>query len=148
MDCDTVVGKSLDHIIDPIVNKEAQFICRRGGRTDRDRFVDFDALVARFCGRDCKNKIFFEGKEEWPMFNSGVFLATPEAVRNIRQESIEFTYVLFNEWQRIYLTENLPFIKYLYRLKLLKSRQKILNPWPIEQGSIAIRVTLPRLLYH
>jgi hypothetical protein len=138
MDCDTVVRKSLDHIIDPIINEGGQFICRRGGRTDRDRFVNFDALVARFCGQNCKSKIFFEGKEEWPMFNSGVFLITPEAARKIRRDSIEFTYALFDEWQKIYQTENLPFIKYLYRFGLLKTRQKILDTWPIEQGSIAL----------
>lgn len=38
-------------MIDPIKNDEAQFVCRRGGKTDRNRFVNFDALIARFCGQ-------------------------------------------------------------------------------------------------
>lgn len=152
MDCDTVVRKPLDRIIDLLECEGAQFVCRRGGITDRNRFVNFAALVARFCGQGCKNKVPFEGSEEWPMFNSGVFLATPEAVCQIRKHSIEFTYRLFNEWQRIDALESRlrPSIRrlikslyehknlrHLYRFKVL-SRQNVIDTWPIEQGAVAL----------
>ena len=138
MDCDTVVKESLDHMMDPIKNDGAQFVCRRGGKTDRNRFLNFNALVAKFCKQNCKNKISFNGGKEWPMFNTGVFLATSEAVRKIRRDSIQFTYNLFNRWQKVNAIESLPFIKYFYRLKLLKTRQEVWENWTIEQGAIAL----------
>jgi len=138
MDCDTVVRKPLDGIIDPIKNHGAEFVCRRGGKTDRNRFVNFDKLVAKFCRQDCKNKIYFEGEKEWPMFNTGVFLATSEAVRKIRKNAINFTYEIFNRSQGIRAIESLPLIKYLYRLRLLKTRNEVFADWTIEQGAIAL----------
>ena len=134
MDCDTVVRQPLDRIADPIVNGEAQFVCRRGGETDRNRFVDFDGLVTRFCGRGPKHRVLHEGLEEWPMFNSGVFLATSEAVRRIRRSSVEFTYQLFNEWQRNDALRRLPGeIR-----KQIRVEQQVLESWPIEQGALAL----------
>jgi hypothetical protein len=134
MDCDTVVQKPLDHITDLLEKEGAQFICRRGGTTDRNRFVDFDALVDRFCGQGRTNRVLFEGSREWPMFNSGVFLGTSEAVSKIRKDSVEFTYKLFNQWQRVNAIQRLPpFIKDLIHFK-----QEILEGWPIEQGALAL----------
>jgi len=138
MDCDTVVSKSLDRIIDPIKNERAQFVCRRGGETDRNQFLDFDALVRAVCREKSENKVLFEGSEEWPMFNTGVFLATSEAVRKIRANSIQFTYWLFTHWQRRHTIEKLPLINILYRLKVLKSRKKTSDTWSMEQGAIAL----------
>jgi hypothetical protein len=138
MDCDTVVSKSLDCIIDPINNEAAQFVCRRGGETDRNQFLDFDALVTTLCGEKIENKIMFEGSEEWPMFNTGVFLATSEAVRKIRGNSIQFTYWLFTKWQRYDAIEKLPLINSLYRLKVFKTRKKTSDTWSMEQGAIAL----------
>ncbi len=151
MDCDTVVRGPLDHMIDAIRDEGAQFLCRRGGETDRNRFVDFDALVARYCGRECRNRIPFEAGEEWPMFNSGVFVATPDAVLRIRKDAIEFTYRLFNEWQRTDAVERrLIYAKiatrYLYRYEILRplfrwkilSRQEVVDWWALEQGALAL----------
>jgi len=151
MDCDTVVSKPLDHMIDSVKNDGAQFVCRRGGTTDRNRFVNFNALVSSFCGTGRKGKILFEGKEEWPMFNSGVFLVTSEAVVSIRRDCVEFTYQLYNKWQRTDARENLfPFIKipvkYLYRFRFIRrlyqlkilTRQDVIDSWPLEQGAIAL----------
>ncbi len=134
MDCDTVVRQPLDQIADPIVKEGAQFVCRRGGETDRNRFVDFNALVKTFCRGGRGNKILFDGQNEWPMFNSGVFLATSEAVRKIRRSSVEFTYRLFNEWQRNNALERLPEdIK-----KQIEIKQVVRASWPIEQGALAL----------
>lgn len=134
MDCDTVVRGPLDRIAEPILNGDAQFLCRRGGETDRNRFVDFDALVTRFCGQERRNRIVHDGTEEWPMFNSGVFLATSEAVCKIRRRSIEFTYQLFNDWQRNNALERLPdALK-----KQIEIKQDVLENWPIEQGALAL----------
>lgn len=138
MDCDTVVSKSLDDIIDPITSESAQFVCRRGGETDRNQFLDFDALVETLCGDKSDSKIVFNGLKEWPMFNTGVFLATPGAVRDIRANSIDFTYGLFTKWHRYDAVENLPLIKYLYRLKVFKTRKKTSDTWSMEQGAIAL----------
>lgn len=151
MDCDTVVRKPLDGILDSIRNEGAQFVCRRGGTTDRNRFVDFDALVTRFCGQGCQNRISFERAEEWPMFNTGVFVATPEAVRKIRKDAVEFTYELFNAWLRVDFGESswpslkriikalyeYKSLRFLYRAKIL-SRQEVIEPWPMEQGAVAL----------
>ncbi len=152
MDCDTVVRKPLDRIVDLIAQDDAQFVCRRGGVTDRDRFVDFDALVSRICGPDCTNRILFDGVEEWPMLNTGIFLATPEAVRQIRRDSVEFTYALFNDWLRTDALERtlLPgmgrILRSLYEYKRLRplfrakllSRHDVIDAWPLEQGSVAL----------
>ncbi|MBX9686424.1 MAG: hypothetical protein K2X27_06950 [Candidatus Obscuribacterales bacterium] len=138
LDCDTVVRKSLDNILDPIRSGEAQFLCRRGGLTDRNRFVDFDSLVTRFCGTEAAGKIVYEGEKEWPMFNSGVFLASSEAVRAIRRDAIDFTYSIYDEWLRISGVEGLPVLRKLFRLNLLPSRQKVRESWTIEQGALAL----------
>ncbi len=138
LDCDTVIRKPLDHIVDPIINGEAEFLCRRGGKSDRDRFVDFDALVKNICGPKSKQKISFEEKQEWPMFNTGVFVATSKAVRQIRGDSVEFTYALYDQWLRRDAFEGLPGIKYLFHFGLLPSRKEVLQNWPIEQGAIAL----------
>lgn len=142
MDCDTVVRRPLDKIADQIRYEGAQFVCRRGGEKDRNRFLNFDGLVSRFCGRGLNNKILFEGAEEWPMFNSGVFLATPDAVLRIRKNAVEFTYRLFNEWQRTNTLRSLPpsvqrALKLLYRPDH-PLRQNVLESWPIEQGALAL----------
>ena len=142
MDCDTVVRQPLDHIIDPIQIDDAEFLCRRGGETDRNRFVDFDGLVQRFCARDRKRKVIFENQEEWPMFNSGVFLATSAAVQKVRKNSVEITYQLFNEWQKTSVLMNLPptikrAIKLLYKPKN-PFKQNVTQNWTIEQGSLAL----------
>ena len=134
MDCDTVVRRPLDQIADPIIDQGAQFICRRGGKTDRGNFVDFDDLVRRYCGEGLTNKVFHEGQKEWPMFNSGVFLATSDAVRSIRANAVDFTYRLFNEWQRINALERLPEdIR-----NQIEFRQLVRVSWPIEQGALAL----------
>ncbi|MEL7060300.1 MAG: hypothetical protein AAGN46_09780 [Acidobacteriota bacterium] len=142
MDCDTVVRRPLDRMVDRIRSGEAHFVCRRGGRTDRNRFPDFDALVRRFCGPGPKKKVLHGASEEWPMFNSGVFLGTAEAIRTIRKDAIEFTYRLFNEWQRIDVIEKLPpelkaVIEAEYPSKV-RTQQDVLDDWPIEQGALAL----------
>ncbi len=142
MDCDTVVRRPLDLLADPIRSGQAQFVCRRGGRTDRNRFPDFGALVRRFCRPRPSSKISYSGSEEWPMFNSGVFLATSEAARKIRRDSIEFTYRLYDEWQRIDVIEKLPsdikkIIEAEYPSKY-RTQQYVLDDWPIEQGALAL----------
>jgi hypothetical protein len=160
LDCDTVVRRPLDCIVDPINREGAQFVCRRGGETDRNRFVDFNALVTGFCRPRSagKGKILFEEAEEWPMFNTGVFLATSEAVRKIRSDAIDFTYSLFDHWQRTDATESrFPYRKrmlnFLYRKEVLDrlhrhallkrvsrrvSRQQVVEPWTMEQGALAL----------
>ncbi len=142
MDCDTVVCKPPDKMLNLIKCGEAQFVCRRGGETDRNRFVNFDGLVNRFCGRGPKRKVPYEDTEEWPMFNSGVFLATPDAVRKIRKNSIEITYQIFNEWLKTSTLINLPpsvkrALKLLYRPDY-PFRQNVSESWPIEQGALAL----------
>ncbi len=137
LDCDTVIRKPLDGIADPII-AGAQFVCRRGGETDRNRFVDFTGLVGRYWGQGPKHQVRFEGASEWPMFNTGVFLATPDAVRKIRRDAVELTYALFNEWQRCDARETLPLLRKLYRRGILSSRKPVLESWPIEQGAVAL----------
>ena len=135
MDCDTVVRNSLDQIVSPFLQDEdVQFVCRRGGESDRNSFVDFDSMVARFCGQGCPNKIDFEGQEEWPMFNSGVFLATSEAVTRIRRNAVDFTYRIFNEWQRTDALEKLP----EHLKSQVEYRKDVTASWPIEQGALAL----------
>ena len=148
MDCDTVVRKPLDHLLDPIIKGGAQFVCRRACVADRKQFPDFDNLVSNLCGDSPKKKIIFEEKDEWPMFNSGVFLATPEAVRSIRKDSIEFTYRLFNEWQRVDAIESLPLVNLFYKWKILKTRKKAVGYWLLEQGAIALACIKAGLRVH
>ena len=149
MDCDTVVRKPLDQIVDSFNNEDLDFVCRRGGESDRNSFVNFDELVSRYCGENRLRKIYFEGEEEWPMFNSGVFLGTSRAIRKIRRKSIEFTYLLFNEWQRTDALCRLPqSIKRI--IEELDSsdyqvRPTILADWPIEQGALALSCIKARI---
>ena len=141
MDCDTVIFRPLDEMLN-YIQQGAQFVCRRGGETDRNRFVNFNQLTNRFCGSGEKKKVTYDGVEEWPMFNSGVFLALPEAVRKIRKDAVEFTYQLFNEWQRTNTLISLPpsvkrAIKLLYKPNY-PFRQNVTQNWPIEQGALAL----------
>jgi len=139
MDCDTFIAKPLDAIIDPIKYHKVDFLCRRGGETERNNtFRDLEKMVARFCEGSPKTKIIFDGKEEWPMFNSGVFLATPEAVCRIRKYAVEFTYQLFNEWKVNATVENIRFIKYLFNMNLLKRRTALKLHGYVEQGALAL----------
>jgi len=138
MDCDTIVLRHLDNILDPIKKNNVDFLCRRGGKTDRGNFVNFDKLVDEYCKDSQKKKVIFEGKEEYPMFNSGVFLATSETVLKIRKNSIAFTYSLFNHWKFRRIIENMEIFKKLLKLKILKSKKKVLIDWPIEQGALAL----------
>ena len=68
------------------------------------------------------------------MFNSGVFLATSEAVRRIRRSSVEFTYRIFNAWQRSNALERLP----EELKKEIEIEQVVRESWPIEQGALAL----------
>jgi len=138
LDCDTVVIRPLDEIFDPILEKGADFVCRRGGETDRNRFIDFDHLVRKFCGSECRNKIMYEEKEEWPMFNSGVFLASSDAVVQIRKNALDFTYKIYDTWMKYNMLERLPVIRYLYTYGILPSHADMLEAWPIEQGALAL----------
>jgi hypothetical protein len=148
MDCDTLVRKPLDRLLDAITVDGAEFVCRRGGETDRNSFIDFNSLVAEYCGERSASRVPFEGKAEWPMFNSGVFLATPEAVRKIRGDSVEFTYKLYNQWQRIDAIERLPFTRFLFKLKPFRHRKKALADWPLEQGSLALACIKAEIKIH
>jgi hypothetical protein len=138
LDCDTVIMKPLDAIFDPLLEGKADFICRRWGETDRNRFVDFDGLVKEFCGSECRNKIIFKEKEEWPMFNSGVFMASSDAIVKIRKNAVDFTYKIYDEWMKNGGIEHLPIIKHLYSRSILRSRRKVLESWTIEQGALAL----------
>jgi hypothetical protein len=138
LDCDTVVRKPLDDLAKPVADGEVQFLCRRGGVTDRNRFRDFDKLVSKFCQGSVISKVDYDNGQEWPMFNSGVFVASSEAVSRLRRYSLDFTYRLFNEWQRIDAFEGLPILRYLFRLGFLPSRQAIIQNWTLEQGALAL----------
>jgi hypothetical protein len=142
MDCDTVVARDLDGITDPIRQGDADFLCRRGGETDRNRFVDFNSLVRRFCGDVPERKVEFEDSLEWPMFNSGVFLGTSDAVRRIRRNAVDFTYEMYNEWQRTSVLLELPpsireFLELTYR-DTQPLHQIVYQNWTLEQGALAL----------
>lgn len=133
LDCDTVVRRALDRIADPILEGSAEFLCRRGGETDRGMFVDFNGLVNQYCGPK-RARIQYRGQEEWPMFNSGVFLATSEAVHKIRRGAIEFTYRIFNDWQRADALQKLP----EEIRNLVNPNPPVRQNWTIEQGALAL----------
>ena len=142
LDCDTVVCRPLDRILDPIIENQVEFLCRRGGETDRNSFPNFEGLVRKYSGTDPGKKIIFDGQYEWPMFNSGVFLATSDAVRKIRRHAIEITYHIYNDWLRTRTLNDLPpsvkrAISLLYRDKHPLKRS-VTRYWAIEQGSLAL----------
>jgi hypothetical protein len=141
MDCDTVICKPLDNMLDAIERGEADFVCRRGGETDRDSFTNFDALVAKFCGPGPLQKVHFEGADEWPMFNSGVFIATADAVRSVRKDSINITYQIYDRWLSGEGIRRLP-TSVKDQLAGLNQdysiQQEVTRYWAIEQGSLAL----------
>jgi len=142
MDCDTVIKAPLDSLFDPIEKGEAEFLCRRGGKSDRESFVDFDSLVKEFCGDNYQEKtslrVNFGGEKEWPMFNTGVFVATPNVADKIKDDSIQITYKIFNEWRIRNIIESIPLFSFLYKKGILKSKKKVIPSWPIEQGAVAL----------
>ena len=148
-DCDTVVRGPLDGLLGQF-GDGAEFVCRRGGDLDRNRFVDFGRLVRRYAPRSSV-RVRHEGISEFPMFNSGVFLATGAAVRRIRGTALEFCYELYERWRRLDQIERilLPFklsTVFLYRFRFLRglfrarllTRQDVIEPWTIEQGALAL----------
>lgn len=72
------------------------------------------------------------------MFNSGVFIASSEAVQKIRKDAIDFAYQIYDTWMKYDMLERLPVIKYLYTHGILTSHGDMLEAWPIEQGALAL----------
>ena len=149
LDCDTVIRGPLDGILEPL-EQGVEFLCRRGGELDRDRFVDFGRLVSRYAAGSGV-RVCHDGVEEPPIFNTGVFVATAEAVRRIRARVLDIAYDLSGRWQRVDQVERvlLPmklstvflyrheWLRPLFRARLL-SRQDVIEPWAIEQGAVAL----------
>jgi hypothetical protein len=65
MDCDTVVLRELDDMLTPLLTGDCDFLCRRGGDTDRSCFLDIKNTL------NCLG--FVDHPEELPKFNTGVF---------------------------------------------------------------------------
>lgn len=90
LDCDTVILGALDDLDRPIREDGKDFLAARMGhigRTSMGGADKMDALVARF-GGDNPQRMEHQGKAEWTFFNSGVFLATSDAVRSIRSRAV------------------------------------------------------------
>lgn len=73
MDCDTVVLKSLDDMLYPILNDGYDFICRRGGETDRSNIKNIENTMNFLGIGDSSCFLEHNGELERPKFNSGVF---------------------------------------------------------------------------
>ena len=109
MDCDTVVLRPLDGMLSPILNDECDFLCRRGGNSDRGCFVDIENTINFLnCG---DSKCFVS--EERPKFNTGVF-----AFRNTIADKLK------KSSNRI--------------LPMILNREHIRSNWMGEQCSIAL----------
>lgn len=113
MDCDTVVLKPLDDMLNPILYDDYDFICRRGGKTDRGNITDIENTMTFLGIEDSTCFVEYEGMRERPKFNSGVFCFKTKIGKQIGS----------------YCKEILPSIM---------NKNYLLAPWMGEQFSIAL----------
>jgi hypothetical protein len=92
MDCDTVVLRPLDDMLSPILNDECDFLCRRGGDSDRGCFVDIENTINFLnCG---DSKCFVN--EERPKFNTGVFAFRNTIADKLKKSSNRILPIILN----------------------------------------------------
>lgn len=113
MDCDTVVLKSLDDMLSPILNDNYDFICRRGGGTDRSNIKDIENTMNFLGIQDSSCFVEHDGVMERPKFNSGVFAFKSKVGKQIGSYCKEI-------------------------LSSIMHRKHLSSPWMGEQFSIAL----------
>lgn len=118
MDCDTIILKPIDGILD-YIKEGAGLACRRGSESDRSCFVDWNKILNKYCPGIVPQKGVFEGKEEQLMFSAGVYAATSESVLKTRSEALDISYDLYDSW-------------------LSGSREYVTKNWSIEQAALAL----------
>lgn len=94
LDCDTVVVGALDGMLQPIINGDCQFLCRRGGDSDRAAFVDIDNTL-NYLGGD-KSECLVDG--ERPRFNTGVFALESKVADKLNKTGLEVLYKILNKY--------------------------------------------------
>lgn len=92
LDCDTVVADSLDGMLDPILNDDYQFICRRGGETDRNCYVDIENTLTFI--DSAKTYDYLGG--ELPKFNTGVFAFDSKIASVLHKTAQDIFYKILN----------------------------------------------------
>lgn len=109
LDCDTVVMGNLRWVEEEIDPRKTLFLAKpiHGGALD---FVEkYDQLVRRFALTD--GKTLDDVRDDryrtgYPLFNSGVLIATQSAVRAVREEALNITSDLFRRWHQEYRCGN------------------------------------------
>lgn len=89
MDCDTVTLKPLDDLLYSITDLEYEFICRRGGETDRSNIKDIDNTIEKLNINNPDYLVYFNGLFEKPKFNTGVFAFKSSVAQRIGSFSKE-----------------------------------------------------------
>lgn len=114
MDCDTVVTGSLEGILDPVLSGECDFLCRRGGGSDRSAFTSVENTLQSLGCNGSPTWVIHNGQMERPHFNTGVFAFTPRVARKIGEEAMSIM------------------------LKIIDKPEHLKNKWMGEQCAIAL----------
>jgi hypothetical protein len=97
MDCDTVVLKSLDDMLNPILNDGYDFICRRGGETDRSNIKNIENTMNFLGIGDSSCFAEHNGELERPKFNSGVFVFKTNLGKKIGEDCKKILPIVMNK---------------------------------------------------
>ena len=90
LDCDTVVLDVLDDMLSPILNNECDFICRRGGESDREVFIDMENTL-KYLEIDSDHHILFGLDTERVKFNTGVFAFKADISKRVGEDALKIT---------------------------------------------------------
>ena len=134
LDCDLLFLGPLDDIVEPLQQRGKQFLGLRIGPAGFNGMLQGpDGLVNEFCQAN-RRGVQFEGKTEWPFYNSGVLVATSDAIRLIRSKSVSIAHQLAREFHEVSGYES------RVPLEGAKTERRISEEWQIEQIALALAV--------
>lgn len=109
LDCDTVVMRALDWLETEVDASDSLFMAKPVDDGGADSVEQYDALVRRYSLEDGGTLADMRDdryRTAYPLFNSGVLVATHPAVQAIREGALLITYDLFRRWQQEYRCGN------------------------------------------
>jgi hypothetical protein len=149
LDCDMVVMRALDQLVEDCDPDGAIFRALPIGNTGADQVHGYRGLIRQYARPDCSIDELRDERfvSEYPLFNTGTMVLTQEAVRSIREDAVQINYQLHER----YLREDSPqtigsgFVQRVWKAvhrRLLPPVQKRAgySHWMTEQLALALAV--------
>lgn len=103
LDCDTVVFRPLDDLIEGVNPEEAQFCARVIGKPGAKSAGSIEPLLAQYVlseGQSLEDIADDRFPLGYPLFNSGVMVMTEPAVKRVRREGARLAHELYTQRAR------------------------------------------------